>query len=272
LESANPKWELFDDQASVFEERAGLPAEYCAAIARAVTEIANLGPGDLILEIGPGTGQLGLEFRSPLRYMGLDLSGAMLKEFQRRLGGDDGNRLLVRADAAAAWPLISGEASAFFSSRALHLLPVEHVASEVFRLARPAGATLIIGRVARDPASVRSRMAREMNERLRGRGYQAHRGERQSRKLIELCRDRGAAILEPVHVARWKVSTMPRQSIDSWRALKGLGGVPLPGKTRDEILTELESWARETFGEMDLPVESEETYVLTAVRVHAADW
>src|SRR5688572_24281201 len=154
--------ELFDGQAGLFERRAGLPEAACRAIAKKVIEIGEAGSGDLIVEIGSGTGQIGQWFEAPVRYAGFDLSAGMLKEFSRRLDSD-----LIQADANASWPLADGVAHVIFGSRAVHLLQQEHVAHEVFRVASSTGATLILGRVERNPDSVRARMTQEMNERLR---------------------------------------------------------------------------------------------------------
>jgi hypothetical protein len=149
----------------------------------------------------------------------------------------------------------------------MHQLDQEHAASEVFRVAAPSGATLIIGRIGRDPESVRARMAKEMNNRLRAHGYEGHRGEQRNRRLFESCHRRGAQILEPVTVATWKVSASPRQSLDSWRGHTGLGGVPVPSETKERILAGLEMWAEEAFGGLDEQFESEERYILKPLRV-----
>ena len=260
-------WELFDDQAAAFEQRAGLPAHYCRDIANSVAEIGQVRPGGLILEIGPGTGQIAEWFPHDAAYIGFDLSSGMLRESQRRLDHNVGNRSLIQADANASWPLTSRSARVIFSSRALHLLDQNHVALEVFRVASTDGATLILGRVERERDSVRSRMAREMNERLSQRGFESRRGEQRNRRLIEACCHRGAEELELRHVARWNVCTTPRQSVDSWRCLTGLGGVKVPSEIRDEILNELESWAEQVFGGLDRGFESEETYVLRSLRI-----
>lgn len=270
VNSKQPGWELFDGQAAIFEQRAGLPVDDCRAIARAVLEIGQVGAGDLLIEIGPGTGQIGQWFEGSLRYVGLDLSAGMLSEFRRHLDGKLNHRLLVRSDANARWPLADGVARAIFSSRAIHLLDQEHVTGEVFRTAAATGARFIVGRVERQAESVRARMAREMNERLRRHGFEGRGGERQTRLLFESFRRRGAEILEPLRAARWRVSASPRHSLDSWRCLKGLGGAPVPDETRMRILTELEGWAKEVFGGLDKPIESEETYVLKPVRVPPA--
>ncbi|HEX8137916.1 MAG TPA: class I SAM-dependent methyltransferase [Pyrinomonadaceae bacterium] len=260
-------WELFDDQAAIFERRAGLPLEYCRDIANAVLEIGEVGPGELLVEVGPGTGQIGQWFTALVRYVGLDLSAGMLGEFRKRLGGAAGLCALIQADANTVWPLEGGVARAIFSSRAIHLLDQEHITREVFRVAAAAGATFIVGRVQRESDSVRARMAREMNERLRAYGFEGRGGERQTRLLFESLSRRGAGILEPVTVARWRVTASPRQSLDSWRCLKGLGGAPVPAEARARILTELEGWAEEVFGGLDKQLETEEAYVLRPVRV-----
>lgn len=259
--------ELFDSQAGLFEQRAGLPDDCCRDIASKVIEIGEAKPGDLIVEIGSGTGQIGEWFKSPVRYAGLDFSAGMLKEFSRRLEGDSVSRLLIQTDANCRWPLADGVARVIFSSRAMHLLNQEHVAREILRVASSAGATLILGRVEREPNSVRARMSKEMNERLREHGFVGRRGERQNRKLFELCNPFGAVAVEPLTVARWRNLASPRQSVESWRSHAGLGGIPVPASTRAVILQELEAWAEEVFGGLDREFESEETYVLRFLRL-----
>lgn len=256
--------ELFDGQARLFEGRAGLPDDCCRAIAKKVIEIGETKPGDLIVEIGSGTGQIAQWFEPPVQYAGFDLSAGMLKECRQRV---DRHRVLIQADANASWPVADGVARVIFSSRAVHLLQQDHVALEVFRVASSSGATLILGRVERDPQSVRARMSKEMNQRLQRHGFIGRRGERQNRKLFELCCHRGAVGLEPVAVAQWRTLASARQSLDSWHSLTGLGGISVPASTRAEILSELESWAKEMFGSLDREFESEETYVLKCLRV-----
>ena len=267
--SNHTSWELFDNQATAFEQRAGLPEHYCRDIANSVIEIGQVRPNDLILEIGPGTGQIAEWFERTSTYVGFDLSGGMLREAQRRLGNTARNGSLVQADANASWPLASGSTRVIFSSRALHLLDHEHVAGEVFRVASDEGAHLVLGRVQRDRESVRARMAKEMIGRLRQHGFEGRRGEQQNQKLIDSCCSRGAEDRGVKHVARWRVTTSPRQSVESWRCLSGLGGIKVPANTRDEILDEMEAWAEREFGGLDLGIESEEVYAIRSLRIPA---
>lgn len=264
--------ELFDAQAALFEQRAGLPTPVCEAIASAVLKLAGLRPGDTIIEVGPGTGQIGQWLAAgDMRYVGLDLSAGMLKEFRRRLSGRASQQAIILADANQSWPVKCGAARAIFSSRAVHLLDQEHIASEVFRVAGGDGrAMFLIGRVEREADSIRARMARAMNERLLLHGIEGRGGASQKRKLFDALQRRGAEKLEPQVVARWKVSASPRQSINSWRSLASLGGVRVAAAVRDRILTELEDWANGEFGSLDQQHESEEMYVLNPLRIRPA--
>ncbi|MFL6275706.1 MAG: class I SAM-dependent methyltransferase [Blastocatellia bacterium] len=265
--TANASPELFDTQAAAFDRRAGLPAEVCRKIACKVIELGEVAPDDLVIEIGAGTGQIGLWLGEKARYVGFDLSAGMLLEFARRSKETGARGGLLQADANMAWPVADGMTRAIFGSRVLHLLNHEHVAEQALRVASPEGATLIIGRVERHPDSVRARMAREMNERLRRRGYETRRGGQGDRRLIEACCRRGAQPLPAVTVASWPSSSSPRQSLASWRSIQKLGGLPLAARLRDQVLDELADWAREVFGNLDEPLASEEAYVLKALRL-----
>ena len=258
--------ELFDAQAQDFDRRAGLEPSQCRHIAATVLALGDVAANELIVEIGAGTGQIGIELAAERRYVGCDLSTGMLDRFRMRASESATRCGLVRADAGRAWPLRSGSARAIFSSRALHLLPHQHVADEMFRVGQRTGATLIIGRVERSPESIKARLAGEMRRRLRRLGF-APRSERHDRLLIEACVQRGAVALEPVTAVTWTVAGSAQQSLDAWRSLSGLGGIEVPGEIRQTVLQELQEWATAELGELDQKVESQEAYVVRAVRL-----
>ena len=259
-DSSDASPELFDGQAAFFDRRTGLPEECCRAVAQQIVGLS--GEHGLIVEVGCGTGQIGQWVEPTGRYVGFDYSLNMLGGFWRRSDAP-----LIQADANATWPFADGTAAVIFSSRAMHLLQHEHVAAEIFRIASADGAAVVLGRVERTPGSVKERMAEELNERLRRRGLKSRRGERRNRKLFEACVRRGAELLEPIPVATWQTAASPRQSLDMWRSLTGLGGLPVSAETRAEVLDELKVWALETFGGLDGQFEFEETYVLSPLRV-----
>jgi ubiquinone/menaquinone biosynthesis C-methylase UbiE len=248
----------FDTQAPEFDRRVGLPEADCRAIAAAVLALAEARPGDRVIEIGAGTGMIGRWFLDHL-YVGMDLSRGMLEVFRRRAP----QASLIQADGSQRWPLPDGSACAVFSSRAIHLLPREHVVGEVLRVAP--GGSLVIGRVERQPESVKARLAREMRRRLRDRGFSPR--DAGSRRMLQALREEGARDIERIEVVRWPARQTPREALDQWRGKEGLGGIVLPPGIQEDVLRELEAWALETFGGLDLLQNTEEAYVLDSMRL-----
>jgi len=149
-----------------------------------------------------------------------------------------------------------------FSSRALHLLRVEHVVEEIFRVASPVGATLVLGRVEREKQSLRGRLRQEMRERLRQLGYAGHEGQQKELEILDTCVRRGAASLERRVVATWPVLHSAAQVLVSWREKSGLAGIDVPSEIKRNVLLQLAAWARDAFGSLDANHPAEEKYVL----------
>lgn len=259
---------LFDLQADTYEQRVGLPAQDCQAVARAVLGLAQMQPHDCLLEMGAGTGMIGTWFTQlPLRYVGLDLSRGMLTVFRQRLSTHNPTPLLLQADGNAPWPLADATVRAIFSSRMLHLLDLAHVVRESVRVARPDGAVVMLGRVQRQDNSVAARMQQALQRLLRQHGLQGRGGEQHQRHLLASYSQQGATVLAPVVVARWMVTRTPWQSLNAWYTKPGLGGIEPPPDVKRAILQALCSWAKRTFNDLHHEHTCEETYVLQGVRL-----
>jgi ubiquinone/menaquinone biosynthesis C-methylase UbiE len=258
----------FDSQAATYDRRAGLPEQHCQAIAQAVLRLSVAIPGDLLLEVGAGTGMIGTCLaRAPLRYVGLDLSRRMLAAFRRRLASPIHMSLLLQADGDHPWPLADGVVKVIFSSRALHLLDLAHVVDESFRVAHPDGASLIIGRIQRPAGSLPTLLQQAMQRVLRQQGFSSHAGEQHQRQLLAAFTQRGGTVLDPVVVVRWTVTRTPWQSIEAWQSKPGLAGLDVPPVVQRAILDELRSWAQSSFGDLHREVSCEEAYVLQGVNL-----
>jgi ubiquinone/menaquinone biosynthesis C-methylase UbiE len=258
----------FDEQAGSFDQRAGLPASVRDSIAKELVQFAQLAPADVVLEVGVGTGQIGLALcQHPLYYVGFDASAVMLDVFKRRSRESGRPVSLIRADGNNRWPVDDGSVKAVFSSRALHLLRVEHVVEEVFRVASPMGATLVLGRVQRDKQSLRARLRQEMRERLRQLGYISHEGQKKEREILDACVRRGSAALERRVVAAWAVEHSAAQVLTSWRKKSGLAGLEVPAEVKEMVLSQLAVWAKDTFGSLEAIQSAEEKYVLEYMRL-----
>jgi SAM-dependent methyltransferase len=255
----------FDQQAPRYDARVGLPEPVGAAVAAEIMACAGLQSDDLVLEIGTGTGEIGTHLaRLPVRYLGIDTSAAMLQLFRDKLGEWPASLLL--ADASKAWPPDEGVASVVFASRVIHLLDADHVASETFRVCRPGG-WLILGRVLRDGDGVKERLRRRRLELLQQAGVGPLRSREGARRVVEHCLSAGGESMGRRVVAEWSGVTTPAEVISDWTSLSRMGSAAVDPIRRQEILAELQDWARVELGDLDQPETYRERYVIDCVRL-----
>ena len=259
----------FDDQAKTFETRTGLSESTCQAIVQTALNLAEIKADAQVVEVGAGTGQIGQWFASEsIQYLGFDLSEGMLEQFPQHLDHKQNKTKLVQADANQGWPVVDGTANLIFSSRTLHLLNLEHVVKECLRIAQPTGAVVMMGSVRRDKQGVKNQMRKQMQTFLAEKTLQGRQKNKLIGQLIELFTQHGAIPIDPVEVSRWKVVSTPRHSLESWRGKANLAGIELDDEIKQNVLDQLQAWAEETFGGLDQPIESEETYILQGVRLN----
>ena len=259
----------FDSQAASFDRRAGLPRQAVRHIAAAVVEhcAPNTSSG-VVLDLAAGTGEIGQEIAANgVGYLGLDVSLAMLRIFQRRQG--EGG-FLVQADASKPWP-IQGGVRAILVSRAVHLLAADHVLAESSRLAGVHGIDLILGRVRRDRQSVRFAMRRRMRELLADRGITGRGGDGARVRLEALAARCGGAMRPARVAATWPVQECPAGSLAAWRSKSGLAGMAVSAEVQRDVLGCLESWAKQRYGDLHETRNSTECYELTTIRLHGGD-
>jgi hypothetical protein len=240
-------------------------------IARTVFDMggaAGLGAPHLLLDLGAGTGDIGLELLARgISYRGVDVSGGMLAVFRERAAALGLVPDLVVADAGDRWPADDGSVRVVFGSRSLHWIETSHLASEAARVASPEGAVLLIGRVVRDPEDPRERIRAAMRELLRESGYEGRSGGARAREGIAECVRRGWHPLPSRVAAAWTVKRRPRSSLDDWRSKPGLGGRDVPDDVKERVLTEVLRFTKDTFGNIETPIDVTERYVLDGVEM-----
>lgn len=262
----------FDSQAREFDRRAGVGEEAGRVVARSVLTAASAGPGDVLLEIGVGTGEIGRYLARSVRYIGMDTSRGMLDVFRARVSSGPGSRrvTLVQADAEHFWPVRDRSATVVLASRVVHLLDPAHVMTEVRRVCLDGG-FFLVGRVQREPGSPKSRLRRRREELLRDRGFVPGSGWRQTQRLLDALTTPGALRLGSHEVARWPAHASAEAVLGSWKAMTTVGGVEVPAPIRSAVLVDLRTWAGRELGDLDEVVEFEERYTLDGVRLGGDD-
>jgi hypothetical protein len=277
----SPSPPRFDPQADSFDRRAGLPAGVAEAVAARIAELADLRVEDLVVEMGAGTGSLGVWLAKRARYLGLDRSRGMLALFAASLPAhaeavaagvtaarSSPSRLLVEADAECPWPVRSGAARVAVIARAAHLFDPAHTAAEIDRaLARAPGAAVLLGRVVHAEGSprwaLRRALQRLIGERL---GLRPREGERAWPRLRERLGERGWEEIPREAVASVPVEESPAEAIERWRSKPGLTGLDLDPSAQASVLAALADWARAELGPLERVSRWEDRYVLEGAR------
>lgn len=256
----------FDAQAATFDDTRGLPRHAARGVAAAVTHIA--GPADdlAVLEVGAGTGEVGTELAAMTgRYVGVDVSRAMLDVFAAKLAAGGARRpLLVVADADRGWPVRDRSVGAVFASRSAHLLEPAHVRDETLRVCVPGGCVLV-GRVER--SGIKSRLRQQREAVLRERGLAPRSGAGRTRALLEALVATGAEAIQRRSVAAWTGETTAAGVLGRWESASTMGGLHVGEDVRAEVLAHLRRWATEHLGDLDRVETFAEEYTLEGVRL-----
>lgn len=261
----------FDSQADTYDQRVGLPPGIDRAVVQAVLTLTSVQPGEVVVEVGAGTGQIGQWFvQEAVRYVGFDRSQGMLQRFRRRLASPSQTSTLLLADGDQPWPLRPATVRVIFSSRALHQLQLAHVVAETLQVAHPQGAWLLIGRIQRAPHSLQAQMQQQLQRLLRHHGLQPRSGERHQEDLLASYQQRGAEALALLEVARWRVASTPAAMLAAWQGKEGLGGITVSAEVHQTILATLTDWAAATFDGLEKSIESEVAYSLQGVKLYPA--
>lgn len=258
----------FDNQADSYDQRTGLGEATAQQIAAAVKSLITPYLNGTLLEIGAGTGEIGYYLQDlGLPYVGIDLSGEMLRHFRARFTDNESLPRLIQMDGNLPWPFPEEFVSVFFSSRAMHQLDHEHVLQQLVKLATPEGALLILGNTKRSPDSSKAIMRKEMHKLLNSFGLSEKSGQSNRKQLFEALEQQGCQRLPTLVAACWQAQHAPIESIQSWESVEGIAGLTIDPALKAQILAQLQLNAQKLFTDIHRVQETEEVYELNAIKL-----
>jgi ubiquinone/menaquinone biosynthesis C-methylase UbiE len=132
----------FDRAASFYDETRGFPPGVETPVAALIAQAGNLNNASHVLEIGVGTGRIGLPVSTHIgAYYGIDLAVPMLNQLRTKQRGEP---LYVAQADATRLPFADDTFDAAISVHVLHLIPNWQAAvAEIARVLRP-GAPLLL--------------------------------------------------------------------------------------------------------------------------------
>jgi SAM-dependent methyltransferase len=243
----------FDLVAPIFERHRQLPAEVPEAIRCAILALIPGRAVPRILDIGAGTGRIGRAFvNAGDKYVGLDLSFAMLREFGLR------NAALLQADAEHL-PFLNQTFDAVL------LLHVISGAPEWVRIVGEArrvlaeGAPLILGHREVPIAGLDAQLKERLHAILQRMGLPAGESMLNRERALEFLKSTSRTA-DHVTVASWTASRTPRQFLERHRT--GARFSMRPAAVQQSVLDELRAWAETRFGSLDRTFREEHTFQL----------
>lgn len=249
---------VFDRAVGYYDRTRGLPPEAEIGLAEVLREHTALGPGSRVLELGVGTGRIALPLvrHNRYRYVGVDLSAPMMQVLRDKLGGLPID--LARADVTRL-PFAAHSFAAVVVVHVFHLVQDwAQAMAEVRRVLRSSGVLLHGANQHIDPSPIEE-MRRKLtalsapSAKPRGPGF--IEWPRIKTELTE----RFAPPRECV-TAPWTVRATPGELIDMFQARIWSETWSLGDDVLDATVDQARAWARERFGSLDAPLESQQQF------------
>ncbi|HEY6346007.1 MAG TPA: class I SAM-dependent methyltransferase [Bryobacteraceae bacterium] len=239
----------FDALASNFDQYRDWPASVREAIRAAVWRATESSQAARILDLGAGTGRIGRAFvTAGNRYIGIDSSLEMLRQFQRQAGQSSSRTPILVQALGEQLP---------FPDATIDVVLLMHVLSaagnwgrllqDACRVARPGGA-VIVGQASGSETGVDARMKGQMAMILSALGHaedSPRRRQENSLKSLEAASARCSRVV----ATTWEVERSPRMFLERHRT--GHRFAKLPITVQNEVLAQLGAWAESAFGSID---------------------
>lgn len=248
---------VFDRAVPFYDRTRGLPPEIAQAVADLVRAHTPLRPGSRVLEIGVGSGRIALPLvqHNGYRYVGVDVSRAMMLALRRKPAGV--SIALAQADAARL-PFADAVFEGLVAVHVFHLVGDWAAAMDEARRVLQRGGVLLVGQT--QHASAAGRELRRMLDELAGSG-----AVRRAAGLLdwndvmrELETRFGPA--RDVRTPVWRTESTPRAIIEAYAARTWSSTWLVSDAALQHATEEARRWALQRWGSLDTPLIDEQHF------------
>jgi ubiquinone/menaquinone biosynthesis C-methylase UbiE len=269
-----PQSVSFDPVADRYDEAHIIPPYAMPVIARGFLHLAELPPDGTLLEIGIGTGRIGLPLLAEgANVTGVDISARMVERLYakyeamrqaepRHIWGS----LATQMTDITALPFPSGTFDAAIAVHVLHLVPEwRRALDEALRVVKPGGAFLL-GQEQRDSDDVHHRVQHAWTAIVEDLGYPvAYPGAGYS-AIVSEARGRGLR-LDEHPLTSWEVTATPLDAL-RWISERTWSRTwAIPDDVFAESVRRLTAWVeREYNGALDTPHRMSISFTVARIR------
>jgi SAM-dependent methyltransferase len=240
----------FDRAAEYYDRTRAIPIEELGVTIDQL--IDAIGGRGRCLEIGVGTGILSLELhRRGVPMAGVDLSAAMLAKLVEKSGGERPFPMVI--GDVRALPFADQTFGAGLARWIFHLVPAwEAAVDELARVVRPGGTILVNLGAFRNAWQVVDRFVRAAGDIPFAVGLDP----RQPERLDAVFARHGASVrlLDPIHS---RDDTTVGEFIDEMKRGEHSWTWRVDAAVRERIIPDIQAWAVQRFGSLDVPLEPE---------------
>jgi ubiquinone/menaquinone biosynthesis C-methylase UbiE len=250
----------FDRAAGFYDQTRKLAGPMATIGVQTILDLA--GPHGLILEVGIGTGRIGV----PLLERGANLIGCDLSiEMMRQLRSKYPAARLTRSDAARL-PFPADRFDALITIHVLHLVGAWRTALRDFKRVLKSTGVYINSWHWHDQNSIDHKVRQYWRDRIEARGFNWRRPGIQSREELFAELKAMGAHIEEKEIARGMDQTTPRELLDGLTNRVFSDTWDLPDDMLSASIRETRDWAEHELGNIDQPADEEYRLILDIAR------
>lgn len=253
----------FDRVARIYDATRGLPADVSVQVTDAVLAAVAATPATRFLEVGIGTGRIGLPIAARgVSYTGVDISVEMLAVLQQKAeeAAVERNLHLVRGDITAL-PFGDDEFDVVLGVHIFHLIAEwQRAIEEARRVLRPGG-FLVLGGNHAFPTEPGEAIQRQWLDFARALGAPV-RPENGSWERVEALLIESGCFPALYRAAHWSGSLRPIDLMESERDRTYSHSWSVPDDMLATLHEQVLGWGQETFGDLTLSLPTRQEFQL----------